>query len=99
MASQEAQEWDEVRAAFKITHALDTQTRDRLLTEYHRTQPLDVQVGQLASDVAHDLRVLFADWESVTVEKVLHIVTAGNRGIILGTVLTIVVLALLAMRE
>ena len=89
-------EWQTLADTFSMTSLKERESRDAALTTASRPRTADDQVGSFFNDVLADLSYgLGTNASFITIWQIL---TAGDRGVILGTLFVIISLALLAVR-
>ena len=89
-------EWKTLAETFSMTSLKERESRDATLTGTARPRTADDQVGSFVSDILTDLSYGFST--NASFSAIWQILTAGDRGVILGILLVIISLALLAAR-
>ena len=89
-------EWSAVAEAYALR--ADARTRDRVLTEQAASRTLGERLAEFGDALVSDLLDVLAHARTVSdvASGVVAMLTAGDRGIILGVALVIVSLSLLA---
>ncbi len=92
-------EWSAIESAYAIKP--DDRTRDQVLTEQAAERTIDESSANFVSDVMVDLQAVFTH-SKTPVEfgsSLFFVITKGDRGIIFGTLLTIISLSLLTLHN
>jgi hypothetical protein len=89
-------EWQTLADTFSMTSLKERETRDATLTGASRPRTANDQVGSFLSDILADLSYGLST--NASFFTMWQILTAGDRGVILGTLFVIISLALLALR-
>lgn len=96
-----AREWAAIKDVFAIHNARPEEMKDTLTTNQNGQQQkqLSDEVYGFGYAVAKDLSIVFASSDNLfdVLLRTFNVLTHGNRGVIFGTVLVIMSLALLAM--
>lgn len=92
-------EWNTIESAFAIKP--DERTRDQILTEQVAEIPLSESVASYVGDVMKELGSVFTHSKDIghMVSSVFIVLTKGDRGIIIGTLLIVVSLSLLTFQK
>lgn len=92
-------EWSAIESAYAIKP--DDRTRDQVLSEQASERSLNESSANFVSDVAADLEVVFTHSKTPGefVSALFSVLTKGDRGIIFGTLMIIISLSMLTLRD
>jgi len=92
-------EWSAIESAYAIK--ADDRTRDQVLTEQASERSLNESSANFISDVSSDLQAVFtySKTPGEFVSSLFSVLTKGDRGIIFGTLLIIISLSMLTLRD
>lgn len=92
-------EWQAIESAYAIKP--DDRTRDQVLTEQAVERTVNESSANFVSDVMKDLETVFSQSKTPgqIISSTFVVLTKGDRGIIFGTLLVIISLSLLTLKN